>query len=220
MHLYGHLSRPFAVTFSPDGRWLASGSFVPLLRIWEMASPEPSAWAAIAGEDARSVAINSLSFSADSRLLAISSVLGGKTLRIWDLSGAYMKEVPAPLPKAHQVLFARDGKTLLVADDRGALYQFAYRQHAFKLGRKFIPHHYHGKSEGISALASSAKGSQFATASKSGQLTIWQTETGKELAHWDFSGEIKALCFSENGRRLITGNDNGTLFLLSIPKEK
>ena len=76
--LQGHTNWVFSVAFSPDGRYLASGSRDNTVRVWEVAT----------GQHVRTLqehtrGITSVAFSPDGRYLASGS--GDATVRVWRL---------------------------------------------------------------------------------------------------------------------------------------
>ncbi|MER3415485.1 MAG: protein kinase, partial [Gemmataceae bacterium] len=76
--LQGHTNWVFSVAFSPDGRYLASGSRDNTVRVWEVAT----------GQHVRTLqehtrGITSVAFSPDGRYLASGS--WDKTVRVWRL---------------------------------------------------------------------------------------------------------------------------------------
>ncbi len=74
--LTGHSDWVLSVAYSPDGRYLASGSYDNTIKIWEVAT----------GKELRNLTgyylpVNSVVYSPDGRYLASGS--GDKTIKIW-----------------------------------------------------------------------------------------------------------------------------------------
>jgi len=78
MVLRGHEDAVLSVSFSPDGRLLASGSNDNTIRLWRVSDGE--CIAILRGHEG---SVYSVSFSPDGRLLASGSY--DKTIRLWSL---------------------------------------------------------------------------------------------------------------------------------------
>ncbi|MEQ9236948.1 WD40 repeat domain-containing protein [Coleofasciculus sp. E2-BRE-01] len=76
--LYGHDSRVNSVSFSPDGKTLASGSGDNTIKLWNRETGEEIA--TFTGHDSW---VSSVSFSPDGKSLASGS--GDQTIKLWNL---------------------------------------------------------------------------------------------------------------------------------------
>lgn len=81
--LAGHAGAVYAVSFSPDGRLLASGSFDKTVRCWAMDEVEPGETLCL---QKHAHNVSSLSWSGDSRSLLSGSY--DHTVRMWDIEAA------------------------------------------------------------------------------------------------------------------------------------
>jgi WD40 repeat protein/serine/threonine protein kinase len=78
----GHVGYIWAVAFSPDGRYLASGSWDSTIKVWDVAVPEPVERVTLRGHAGF---IQSLAFSPDGlRLASTSGYAGHGEIKIWD----------------------------------------------------------------------------------------------------------------------------------------
>jgi hypothetical protein len=82
--LRGHGDVIFALSFSPDGRWLATGSMDGTARLWDLKSPNAAAEPIVLQGHARGIA--GLVFTPDGRLLATGSF--DNTARLWHVKMA------------------------------------------------------------------------------------------------------------------------------------
>jgi WD40 repeat protein/serine/threonine protein kinase len=80
--LKGHQGYVWKVTFSPDGRYLASGSWDSTVKVWDLEAPESAEPVTLRGHAGF---IRSLAFSPDGRRLASASGYAGNgEIKIWD----------------------------------------------------------------------------------------------------------------------------------------
>jgi WD40 repeat protein len=103
--LRGHTSYVYPVAFSPDGRWIASGSWEPdnTVRLWEAATGEPCATLPHPGT------VRTLAFGPEGRWL-VSGGDGDDRFRIWDVATARVrKEIRSPGTRVDGLAISPDG---------------------------------------------------------------------------------------------------------------
>eukprot|EP00962_Isochrysis_galbana_P006138 scaffold1658_cov115-Isochrysis_galbana.AAC.23 len=102
--LTGHVQLVNAVCFSPDGQWLASGSFDGSIRLW--AARTGKFTATLRGHVG---AVYQLAWSGDSRLLASGSK--DSTVKVWELRTRKLKEdLPGHADEVYSVDWSPDGE--------------------------------------------------------------------------------------------------------------
>jgi WD40 repeat protein len=214
--LSGHKHRPFALQIAAGGRWLASGSLDPVLRLWKLEGDEPEIWAALANEEAPSVGVSALSFSGGARQLAAGSHLGKHTLRIWDLSGSFLEERTLPATQARIVQFSPTEPILAFAGDDAVIQLWWVKGEEPKKLPALKGHKNSAAPPAIKVLAFSPSGEWLASSGQDRRLIIWDMATGQRQREWQLPDEARALAFSPDGRHLAVGNHDGTLFILRL----
>jgi WD40 repeat protein len=81
--LLGHKSYVYPVAYSPDGRWIASGSWDHDVRLWDARTGEPRGVLSHPGN------VRTLAFGPDSSWLVTGGDIG--ELRIWDVATAKLR---------------------------------------------------------------------------------------------------------------------------------
>jgi WD40 repeat protein len=108
--LVGHQSGVTAVAFSPDSRWVATGSWDRTARLWDLKARDPAAQPVVLeGHDG---SVTAVAFSPDNRWVVTGSE--DHTARLWDLKAADPAAKPVVLEghkgKITAVVFSPDNR--------------------------------------------------------------------------------------------------------------
>jgi serine/threonine protein kinase len=189
----GHTAQVMSVAFSPDGRFILSGSMDKTLKLWDAATGNEVRTFTGAGGFVRCVA-----FSPDGRF-----VLGGgedNTLRLWETATG--REVRAFKGHSDRVLsaaFSPDGRFIVSGSgDRTArLWETATGK---------VLQTFSGHKGWVYAVAFSPDGRQVFTGSSDMTARLWDAATGKEVRDYkNANASITSLALAPDGRYLLAG---------------
>jgi WD40 repeat protein len=216
--LFTEHSAIWALEYSPDGRWLASGSEDGTVWLWDLSAEDPNAQAlSLLGHQGR---INTLGFSPDGRWLAT----GGEddTVRLWDLESSDPASAPLILEAGDsQVLslaFSPDGRRLAGGLVDGMVWVWALDLANPAETPRTLP------SQGgwVQTLAFSPDG-RWLAAGESQSAWLWDMEADDPAADpLELPGhemQVQALAFSPDGRWLATGSQDTTAYLWDMKSD-
>jgi len=169
------------LSFSPDGKFLASASSESVIKLWKSDARDP--FFTIKGpEDG----VQSLSFSEDSKLLATTS--NDNTVKIWNVpSGNLLKTLKGHKSSVHAIEFSSNNRYLATSseDQTIRIWNVETGRTVLIISRNQIVSGYlytDGKS-----FQFSPDGSKLAVAYPS-NFTIWDIDSGKKLIqHFTFN---------------------------------
>jgi WD40 repeat protein len=189
----GHSGDVKAVAFSPDGRWVVTGSEDKTARLWEAATGNE-----VSRLVGHTLGVDAVAFSPDGRLVLTGS--GDKTARLWEAdTGKEVRTFRGHEGDVYSVAFSPDGRLVLTgSDDKAArLWEAATGKEI----RCFRGHKY-----GVHAVGFSPDGRWVLTGSADRTARLWETATGKQVrAFREHSDWIRAAAFSPDGRWVLTG---------------
>ncbi|MGH7225585.1 MAG: WD40 repeat domain-containing protein, partial [Gemmataceae bacterium] len=195
------------LTFSPDGRWLASANYLGdptrdgQIILWDLVSGrEKSRFAPV-----RNKSVYRLAFSPDSRLLAATVGGNGRNdpieVAVWDVAnGTRLHLLDGQKTGAWSLAFSPDGRMLAIEGSDGALI-------LWELASDRKRHQFIGHENGIGSLAFSPDGRYLAAASPEAPAFVWDVFGVVAAKQRRLSNDELQRCWA-----VLAGNDAAAAF--------
>ncbi len=198
--LEGHTDTITDISFSRDGKFIASGSKDKTVKLWNPdGSEKKPALQAKYGNEFTSVA-----FSPDSQIIAA----GNKDSKIylWRLNGTLITTLKGHSDWVTNIRFSPDGKTIVSAS----------RDHSVRLWKidGTQKEKLEGHNSNVTLVRFSPDGQMIASASEDGTIKLWSLE-GKQLQYINSPGVLD-LAFSPDSKTLSVASLDNTLKIWKI----
>ncbi|MEP7121252.1 MAG: ankyrin repeat domain-containing protein [Byssovorax sp.] len=190
-----HWSAVFSLSWSPDGRALASGSNDSTLKLW---SPDT-------GQIARTLPtsagrVGAVAFSHDGSTLVSSN---DAAITLWDAAtGAQVRTLAGASARITALAFDPADQTIWSAGLDGTIRSWS--RSTGEPGR----HLKHGNR--AFTVAVSPNGQQLATGADDGLVKLWDLATGAELRSLTHGAVVDAVAIAPDGQTLISAGDDHT----------
>jgi WD40 repeat protein len=222
-----HASLAYALAFSPDGKYLATGGADQLIRLWEVAaasgsSSAPEPLRTLRGHEDQ---VWGLAFSPDGKSLVSTSKDG--QLALWRVDpeepiGASAESAihfeplrPGALYGLLSLEEVRSFNGRLVARFKTDLTQAVVQLHEAKSDRLLFRLSAHRIN--VASIEFSPSDRLLATGGHDNIIRLWETATGKErLVLRGHLTAVSALVFTSDERTLASGSTDGTVKLWSV----
>lgn len=203
-HLSGHTGWVRSVTFSPDGKLIATGGSDNTIKLWDARTGKTLRTIAV-----RDLAVDDMRFSPDGSLIASRSFTG-YVVKLWTVANG---ELRASLKHERPVAtFAFSPTGALIGtggwDDQVRLWSVATGQ---------LRHTLKGHKHNITQVVFSPDGHLIASASyeeHGNNLKLWEVATG-QLRH-NFAGHdyrVSAIAYAPDGKFIASGSEDGDVKL-------
>ncbi|GCL59427.1 serine/threonine-protein kinase [Microcystis aeruginosa] len=243
--LTGHSETVFSVAYSPDGRYLASGSKDKTIKIWEVATGK-----GLRTLTGHSGVVLSVAYSPDGRYLASGSQ--DKTIKIWEVATGKVRTLTGHYMTFWSVAYSPDGRYLASGswDNTIKIWEVATGKElrtltghsmtvwsvAYSPDGRYLAsgsldktikiwevatetelRTLTGHSEGVLSVAYSPDGRYLASGIGDGAIKIWEVATGKELRTPTRHSEVvRSVAYSPDGRYLASGSQDKTIKIWEV----
>ena len=211
----GHTWNLRSVTFSPDGRYLASGGNDSTIKLWEIESGrELKTFAGHKGD------VSSIAFSPDGSMIASAGYDG--TLKLWDItSGKMLATTPDPVgyvTAMDSVAFSHDGSSVAVSQlDPPESKITVYESRTLRQMYSVV-----GGSTLWAQIAFSPDGRILAGSENQETVKLWNAKTGAEIrtmtgkVYDRFKHNTADITFSADGKTIVSGGSDGVARLWDV----
>jgi WD40 repeat protein len=197
--LEDHTSAVRSVTFSPDGKFIVSGSRVKTVRVWDATTgTERHVMHGHEGD------VNSVAFSPDGQFIVSGS--DDQTVRVWDAAtGTEQHTMHGHEGQVLSVAFSPDGQSIVSGSDDQTV-----RVWDATTGTE--RHVIHGHEDHVTSVAFSPGGQSIVSSSSDKTVRVWDATTGTEqhVIH-GHKGFVSSVAFSPDGQFIVSGSYDWTV---------
>jgi WD40 repeat protein len=202
--LKGHAATVYAIAFSPDGKYVVTGSFDKTIKLWEVATGKE-----IKTYDGHKNLVLSLAFHPTGH--AIASGSSDNSVKLWDIpSSSPLREFLAA-DAVNRVALAPDGKILAAAGKDGSVKLWSTAD-----GKSIL--NLTGHVGPVTDVAFNSKGLLLASSGADGTVRFWDVAKGQPIgvvgAH---RGAANAVLFHNTDTYVASVGDDGLLKFWQMP---
>ena len=204
--LQGHQWIVTCTAFSPDGRWLATGSQDGTARIWNARQRQPIATLPGVAHGA----VWSVAFSPDAELLMTA---GHRGVQLWNTkTWQAITNFPGQL-----AVLSRTGSVMVIADSSPFWFESAGKVTLWDYRRGKVVREFAKPGR---RLALSPDGRRLASAGPAAGVELWDTSTGQLLRTLATDSSVWSLDFSPDGNRLLSAGWTNEALLWNLAAEQ
>jgi WD40 repeat protein len=202
----------WAVSFSPDGKTILTGSMDKTARLWDINGELLQVFRGHEGS------VNSVAFSPDGKSILTGS--WDKTVRLWSLDGTLLHKFPALAGNVNSVSFSPDGNYIVVGSMDKSVKLWDLQGNVIQI--------FKGVDGYVSSVAFAPDGKSLLTVSSSINFSMPGAEDNTACL-WDLNGHqlqffkghggrIISVAFSPDGKNILTGSWDKTARLWEVKK--
>ncbi|KIJ50137.1 hypothetical protein M422DRAFT_245942 [Sphaerobolus stellatus SS14] len=206
--LQGHKHMVCSVSFSPDGRYIASGSYDHTVHLWSVETGMP------VGQpyEGHTDSVKSVSFSPDGRYFASGSA--DHTVCLWSVETGMQVGQPyeGHTARVSSVSFSPNGRYIASGSDDHTVCLWSVET-GMPVGQP-----YEGHTDSINSVSFSPDGRYIASGSNDHTVHLWSVETGIPVAqpYEGHTGIVCSVSFSPDRRYIASSSYDHAVHLRSV----
>jgi len=194
-----HTSTVYSVTFSPDGKTIATASGDGTIKLWEPNGKE------LQSIQADSYGVYGIRFSPDGQTLA--SAGADNTIKLWSKQGRLLHILKGHGAAVSSVRFSPNGQTLASVSDDNTVKIWSKQG---KLLHTFIAH-----TKGVRNLSFSPDGQRLASVGGDNTVKLWSKDGRLLQTIKGHKAPVSGIGFSPDGKIIASSSDDKTIKLWS-----
>jgi WD40 repeat protein len=206
--LTGHTAQVQAIAISPDGRFLASGSYDQTARLWDAQTGK-----LLQTFEGHSNLVTTVAFGMDGRVLVSGS--GDNTIKLWDCdTGELIKTLTGHSGWVLAIALSPSGKTLASGSADGSIK--LWNLDTFQERRTL-----NGHFGWVRSVAFSPDGSLLVSGSHDQTIKLWYMGNGEVLdTLTGHSDHVSFVAVTPDGKKLVSASQDQTIKLWHLEKRK
>jgi len=201
-----HTQHVQSVAFSPDGKYVTSGSWDNSVKVWEVLTGR-----LVSDCRGHTGSVLSVAFSPDGKY--VGSGGGDATVKVFEAqTGKIIADCIGHQDIVTSVTFSPDGKYIYSASDDKTLKVWESLTGIMKcygLG-------YQDKSDQLGAVAFFQDGSRIVTGSREGTVKVWESMSGRLISTWNTkTAPPNSVAFSPDGKYVVFSSKYG-IYILDV----
>jgi len=209
--LNSHSDRVNKVSFSPDGKIIASASYDKTVKLWK--SADGTLFKTLEGHTNQ---VNSVAFSPNDKIIASASA--DKTVKLWKQDGSFIKTLSDDSDKILDVSFSPDGQLLAAGgvDNTVKIWRRDGKGEFETLPYQTLKAH----RDWVRGVAWSPDSKFVASASDDNTIKLWQRDRNQKFKIYkSLTGEnghkswVYSVSFSHDGKMIATTSNDKTAIL-------
>lgn len=203
----GHQSQVYSVSWSPDGKLLASCGFDKSIKLWDIAANREIRSIPIV--DPKDLAVYSVTFSLDGKSLLAG--YGDGIIRQFETeNGKAQRQITGGKGALYSISLQKQG-TLLAA---GGLDKVIY---VWKVADGQLERSLAGHDDDIYRVQFNPAGTRLLSLGYSGQVRVWDLSTGKPLLTTKLPALLFGGCYTADGRQILAASSDQKIYVVELP---